>query len=126
MNPFRWVFRAGWGHLSGPQPASQPASQPAPQPARTCRHLRKPEGASLRGLPTGSSGRVAALTGGHGLIARLATLGLTPGVAFEVAQNSGYGPVIVLVRDTRLALGRGEAAHVLVAPTEAVDGGPSA
>lgn len=69
---------------------------------------------SLRELLTGSGGVVAALTGGHDLVARLAALGLTPGVAFEVARNPGHGPVIVLVRDTRLVLGRGEAAHVLV------------
>ncbi len=75
--------------------------------------------APLSALPTGCGGRVAALTGGHGLIARLAALGLTPGVPFEVAQNSGHGPIIVLVRETRLALGRGEAEHILSAPTEA-------
>ncbi len=78
---------------------------------------------SLRGLLTGRAGVVAALTGGHDLVARLAALGLTPGVAFEIAQNPGHGPVIVLVRDTRLVLGRGEAAHVLVVPGEADSGG---
>lgn len=77
------------------------------------------EAVSLRGLATGHTGRVVALTGGHELMARLAALGLTPGVGFEVAQNPGHGPVIVLVRDTRLVLGRGEAAHVQVIPAEA-------
>lgn len=76
----------------------------------------------LHGLPTGSSGQVMALTGGHHLVARLAALGLTPGATFEVAQNPSHGPVIVLVRDTRLVLGRGEAAHVLVTPLEARNG----
>lgn len=74
---------------------------------------------SLTELPTGCGGHVVALSGGHGLVARLATLGLTPGVVFEVAQNSGRGPVVVLVRETRLALGRGEAAHVLTVPVMA-------
>lgn len=77
--------------------------------------------ASLRGLTTGRSGRVAALRGGHALVARLAALGLTPGTAFEVSQNPGHGPIIVLVRDTRLVLGRGEAAHVLVDSAETAD-----
>ncbi len=80
------------------------------------------EALSLRTLLTGSSARVAALTGGHDLVARLAALGLTPGTTLEVAQNPGQGPVIVLVRDTRLVLGRGEAAHILVVPTEAAHG----
>ncbi len=74
------------------------------------------ESLALRALPTGSSARVAALTGGHELMARLAALGLTPGTRLEVAQNPSNGPVIVLVRDTRLALGRSEAAHILVIP----------
>lgn len=78
---------------------------------------------SLRNLPTGSGGVVADLTGGHDLVARLAALGLTPGVTFEITQNPGHGPVIVLVRDTRLVLGRGEAAHVQVVPIEAGDDG---
>jgi ferrous iron transport protein A len=41
-------------------------------------------------------------------------MGLAEETALVVLQNSGYGPVLVLVRDTRLALGRGEAAKVLV------------
>ncbi len=94
-----------------------------PQAALHGRELAEERLPSLGGLATGSSGRVAALTGGHGLVARLATLGLTPGAAFEVSQNPGQGPVIVLVRDTRLVLGRGEASHVLVAPAEVDDGG---
>ncbi len=74
---------------------------------------------ALQKLETGSTGRVTALTGGHDLVARLAALGLTPGTMFEVAQNPIHGPVIVLVRDTRLVLGRGEAVHVLTTPVEA-------
>jgi Fe2+ transport system protein FeoA len=31
-----------------------------------------------------------------------------------MVQNFGHGPLIVLVRDTRVALGRGEAMKVLV------------
>ncbi|HEM61388.1 MAG TPA: ferrous iron transport protein A [Chloroflexi bacterium] len=31
-------------------------------------------------------------------------------------QNFGQGPVIVAIRDTRIALGRGEAMRVLVSP----------
>ncbi len=80
------------------------------------------ESLALRALPIGSSARVAALTGGHQLMARLAALGLTPGTRLEMAQNPSNGPVIVLVRDTRLVLGRGEAAHILVIPEKANHG----
>lgn len=82
------------------------------------RDPRLEQSLSLRELPAGCGGRVAALAGGHGLVARLAALGLTPGVEVVVAQNPGNGPVLVLVRDTRLVLGRREAAHILVVPGE--------
>ena len=46
---------------------------------------------------------------------RLAELGLTPGVEMRVLQNRG-GPLLVSVRDSRLALGRGMAERIDVAP----------
>lgn len=42
------------------------------------------------------------------------TLGFTPGTRVTVIQNYGHGPLIVRVRDTRVALGRGEAEKILV------------
>jgi len=50
----------------------------------------------------------------HGsLCRRLAELGLTPGVEFEVLQR-GNGPIILAIRNSRLALGRGTAEQILV------------
>jgi len=54
------------------------------------------------------------LAGGRGFVGRLAALGFTPGAEVTMVQNFGRGPVIVLVRDTRIALGRGEARKVLI------------
>jgi len=51
--------------------------------------------------------------GGFGLMHRLAELGLTPGEEIEVI-NRGPGPFIVLVRGTRLVLGRGMVHRILV------------
>jgi len=48
---------------------------------------------------------------------RLACLGFTPGALVSMTQNFGRGPLIVTVRGTRVALGRGEAAQILVLPT---------
>jgi ferrous iron transport protein A len=45
---------------------------------------------------------------------RLASLGLTPGAHVDMTQNYGRGPLIVIVRGTRVALGRGEAAKIFV------------
>ncbi|MBM4464120.1 MAG: ferrous iron transport protein A [Chloroflexi bacterium] len=72
------------------------------------------EWVSLSDLAPGRVGVVRQLVGGRGFISRLAALGFTPGVEVTMVQNFGHGPLIVLVRDTRLAFGRGEAAKVMV------------
>ena len=69
---------------------------------------------SLSALATGEVAMVRQLAGGRGFMSRLATLGFTPGVEVNMVQNFGHGPLIVMVRDTRVALGRGEAMKVLV------------
>lgn len=45
---------------------------------------------------------------------RLLSLGFTPGVEISMMQNYGRGPLVVNVRGTRVALGRGEASDILV------------
>lgn len=45
---------------------------------------------------------------------RLVSLGFTPGARVSMTQNYGHGPLIVTVRGTRVALGRGEAAKIIV------------
>lgn len=69
---------------------------------------------SLSALATGEVAMVRQLAGGRGFVSRLATLGFTPGAEVNMVQNFGHGPLIVNIRDTRIALGRGEAAKVLV------------
>jgi ferrous iron transport protein A len=68
----------------------------------------------LNHLHPGERGIVQSLAGGRGLLGRMAALGFTPGVRLTMIQNFGHGPIIVRVRDTRVALGRGEAGKVLV------------
>ena len=57
------------------------------------------------------------ISGGHHVAHRLAELGLTPGVELEVLQNKG-GPILLAVRGTRLAIGRGMANKVMVRSLE--------
>jgi ferrous iron transport protein A len=57
---------------------------------------------------------VRGLSGGHEFAARAAALGFTSGAPVTVLQNFGHGPLIVTVRGTRLALGRGEALKIQV------------
>jgi Fe2+ transport system protein FeoA len=73
---------------------------------------------SLDQLPKGTTAVVRQLRGGNELKSRLAAMGLTEGVRLVVLQNTGHGPMLVNVRDTRIALGRGEAIKVLVEKTE--------
>ncbi len=69
---------------------------------------------TLSAMPTGQHGVVRALRGGRTFCSRAANLGFTAGTKVYVVQNYGRGPMIVAVRGTRVALGREEAANVLV------------
>jgi len=62
-----------------------------------------------RGQPV----RLAKIMAGRKLTHRLTELGLTPGVSFEVLHDHG-GPLLLAVRNSRLALGRGMASKILV------------
>jgi len=68
----------------------------------------------LSKLGVGEMGVVQQLNGGRGVVSRLAALGFTPDAEVRVMQNFGRGPLIVNVRDTRIALGRGEAGKIQV------------
>jgi len=68
----------------------------------------------LSKLEVGETGVVRELDGGRGLVSRLAVLGFTPNAEVTMVQNFGRGPLIVTVRDTLIALGRGEAGKVRV------------
>ena len=69
---------------------------------------------ALVALPTGACGTVAALNGGTAFVGRLAGMGITVGADVRVLQNTGQGPLLIHVRETRLAIGRGEALRVLI------------
>jgi ferrous iron transport protein A len=65
-------------------------------------------------LKANHTGVIHSLMAGQALTSRLATLGFTPGAQLVMVQNYGWGPVIVQVRDARIALGRGEARKIHV------------
>ena len=56
--------------------------------------------------------------GEKGVTYRLTSLGFTPGVEIEMIQNYGRGPLLVMVRGTRVALGRQEAKNALIQRTQ--------
>ena len=68
----------------------------------------------LTHLPVGRPAQLVKIKGGREMTHRLVEMGLTPGVEIKVLQDSG-GPLLLAVRDSRIALGRGMAFRVRVA-----------
>jgi ferrous iron transport protein A len=61
--------------------------------------------------------RLVGIIGGHAVKKRLLDLGLNPGSEIRIVKRSHHGPVIVAVKTySRLAIGRGMAANIFVAP----------
>lgn len=53
------------------------------------------------------------ISGGEKINQHLTALGLTPGIEISIIQDSG-GPLLISVRDSRIALGRGMAQKIMV------------
>ena len=63
----------------------------------------------------GETVRLVHIDAGKKLKHRLTELGLTPGVEVTVVQHNG-GPLLVAVRDSRVAIGQGTAHKMRVVP----------
>lgn len=64
----------------------------------------------------GEDVRLTMIRGGRRLRKRMADLGLNLGVTVRVVQHIGHGPMIIAIKDSRLAIGRGMAHHIMVEP----------
>ncbi len=69
---------------------------------------------TLAGILPGESATILEFKGGQAVNNRLASLGFTPGARVTIVQNFHSGPLIISVRGTRVALGRGEASKIIV------------
>ncbi len=63
----------------------------------------------------GQTVRLININAGKRLTHRLTELGMTPGTELTILQDAG-GPLLLSVRDSRVALGRGMAHKMLVRP----------
>ena len=72
----------------------------------------------LADMSMGSEALIHSFQGGHNFITRLTALGFTPGAPVTIMRNHGFGPMIVSIRGTRIALGRREARRILVNPSD--------
>ncbi len=75
----------------------------------------------LNGLATGKRGIVRQISGGKHFNNRIYELGFLPGSEITMLENYGHGPVLVCIRDTRVALGNKEAAKILVEVTNGAE-----
>ena len=58
--------------------------------------------------------KIDKISGGHGLNSRLLSVGFLPGEVISVINQSGWGPLTVSVKGSKIALGRGIAHKILV------------
>ena len=65
-------------------------------------------------LAPGEEAVVVDVQGGHGIRNRLRAMGLNPGAPLRLLHSRKCGPLLVQVRDSRLALGRGLAQKIMV------------
>ena len=61
---------------------------------------------------TGEKGIVQGLSGGERFYSRASAMGFTPETVVDVVRGGSRGPLIVALRDTEVAIGRGEAAKI--------------
>ncbi len=72
---------------------------------------------NLRQMSSGQSGRVVAVKGGHGLLARLEGMGIRAGCRItKISSMLMRGPVTVQSGATRIAIGFGMADKIIVEP----------
>ena len=69
---------------------------------------------SLDSLHTGERGVISSLEGGEKFLSRATAMGFTPDTDVSVIRNGRRGPLIVSLRDTEVAIGRGEAEKISV------------
>ncbi|RCV63087.1 Fe2+ transport system protein FeoA [Methanophagales archaeon] len=65
-------------------------------------------------LSVGEEGEIVEMRGGRGMVQRLSEMGFTNTTRVKVISSSSPGPVLVGVRDARIALGRGVAMKIMV------------
>lgn len=69
---------------------------------------------SLLSVNSGQSVIMKDIEWGNKLKRKLNDMGLTPGVKISMIQKPAFGPCVVEVRGTRLALGRGIVSKIFV------------
>ena len=69
---------------------------------------------ALDEVVAGKSARIVSIDSGEGLTNRLAAMGLLKNELIKVVRNDGSGQIIVLVKNSKVILGRGMSHKVFV------------
>lgn len=69
---------------------------------------------TLSEVPEGMSVSIVGIEGGRGLKSRLTTMGLLPGTQIKVLHNGRFGPFVISIKNSRMAIGRGVADKIMV------------
>ena len=67
---------------------------------------------NLINFKTGDRLKIKCVNCGHNFKCRLIDLGLYDGAEIEIIKNDNFGPLLIRVLDSKIALGRGEAAKI--------------
>ena len=62
----------------------------------------------------GETVKIARVEAGRGLNSRLASMGLVPNVQITVVNNTHPGPFVIIVKGSKMMLGRGMAHKIMV------------
>ena len=67
---------------------------------------------SLTNFDPGDRVKIKCVKCGHNFRNRLGDLGLYDGAEVEIIKNDQFGPLIIKIFDSKIALGRGEASKI--------------
>lgn len=65
-------------------------------------------------LPENEEATIVEIMGGRGLVRRLSEMGFTYGTKVKMKHSGSPGPVLVDIRGSRIALGRGVTMKIMV------------
>ena len=65
-------------------------------------------------MAPGERGEIVEIRGGYGMAKRLYGMGLTPNSIVEVIVSNPAGPILINIRGSRVAIGKGMAMKILV------------
>jgi Fe2+ transport system protein FeoA len=68
----------------------------------------------LSAVKTGETVRLVRVDAGRGLNSRLASMGLVADSEIKVVSNGHPGPLVIVVKDVKVMLGRGMAHKIMV------------